>query len=146
MNLATHPRANRSSNETKKRSAMAKIQKSVFIPDRLVKYVEAHERVSGTHISRVVTAALLKYFFDSHDSPEREWMRYAMAVEKGETLPEDIIVERTERRVDKLKASHEGPADSHQVKQWDKMLANANVMAKGFKGLLWEQEHEEESS
>ena len=63
---------------------MAKVQKTVFIPEDLYELLQEEERSKGASISRVITAALLQRYFRDAAGPAEVWMRMAIALEKGE--------------------------------------------------------------
>ena len=91
---------------------MGKRQKNALLDDGLCDVVDAFQKASGTTFPRIVTAALLQFFFDGlrnlepggSRSPDMFWMPLAMSLERAEldigdlpTTVLDAIVQDAER-------------------------------------------------
>ena len=61
-----------------------KVQKTVMIPRDLYDLAADQENVAGVPFTRIVLAALCKYFFDEPDGPNPEWMSMAVALDRGD--------------------------------------------------------------
>lgn len=61
-----------------------KVQKTVMVPRDLYDLAADQENVAGVPFTRIVLAALCKYFFDEPDGPNPEWMSMAVALDRGD--------------------------------------------------------------
>ena len=95
---------------------MAKQQRSVQQPPDIYKLCEMYEAGTGIKFNRQVTAALLAYFFadlldcapgneGSGGQPAAEWMRHALAVERGEVKIEELPLALLDGHIESLERS-----------------------------------------
>lgn len=69
-------------------ATVSKRQKNVQLEDSLCDFVDEMQQLTGATYSRIVTAALLHYFFDEPWGRDPIWMQLAVALERGDvTLP-----------------------------------------------------------
>lgn len=81
---------------------MAKTQKTLYFNPGLTEVVDAHSEATGASFTKIVTAALLNYFFNDIDAsatscvgPDPLWMKLVWGLENGhfpiEQVPWKII-------------------------------------------------------
>ena len=78
--------------ESAKGYDMAKRQKTFYLNDEICEMIEAHEAATGASFTKIITAAILKYFFSTPPGPHQHWMSQAVALEKGQCSLADIPI------------------------------------------------------
>lgn len=63
--------------------SMPKKQKTFYLNEELSKLVDAYVASTGASFTKIVTAALLQYFFES-TRPDPRWMKVAVGLERGD--------------------------------------------------------------
>jgi len=71
---------------------MAKVQKTFYLNDDLERVVDALSSSTGASFTKIVTAALIRYILGDFPTPDPEWMKQAVALERGEiSLPRLLL-------------------------------------------------------
>lgn len=89
-------------------NTVAKVQKSLLLNEDLVKLIDAQGKFTGASFTRIMTAAVIQYFFSDPIGPDTRWMECAVEIENGETkvgdLPKSMIAlcEANALRIKKL--------------------------------------------
>ena len=78
---------------------MAKTQRSLLLDEALMQAINAHQEGTGATFTRIIGAGMLQYLFSNWKGPDPEWMRMAMALERGDLAFEDIPLALTEARL-----------------------------------------------
>ncbi|HNQ24738.1 MAG TPA: hypothetical protein PKK06_16775 [Phycisphaerae bacterium] len=79
---------------------MAKVQKGLMVPEDLYRLIQWQEREKGATFTRQAIAAFLAYFFaEGPAGPESCWMRWAVALEKGEMSIADVPLKFAEQQL-----------------------------------------------
>ena len=77
-------------------TGMAKSQKTFYLNDDLTRLLDHISKRSGASFTRLVTAALLSYVFETPEGPADLWMQYAVSLDLGELSVGDIPKYRQE--------------------------------------------------
>ena len=83
---------------------MAKVQKTLMVPQDLFKLIEAHEQKTGASFAKIMTAATLQFFFTKPAEPDSTWMELAVLIEKGDLAVGDVVRLLIDRRLKKAEA------------------------------------------
>ena len=78
---------------------MAKMQKTVMVPEDLYRLLQSCEKQSGASFTRITVAALLQYLFTRSEGPDPLWMEYAVSLELGEIGVGDMPKQRMQEAV-----------------------------------------------
>lgn len=96
---------------------MAKKQRSLLLDEHLALLIEAVQNATGATFTRIITAAVIRYFFDEPAGSPR-WMKIAMALERGDATVADIplslataLVFEYQREADLFKQAGIQPGD-----------------------------------
>ena len=83
---------------TQGHAKMAKKQRSLLLDEDLARLIDAFQGTTGATYTRVITAAVVQYFFD-HPHPDAKWMQVAVALERGDLTVGDIRVKLAESTI-----------------------------------------------
>ena len=90
---------------------MAKVQKTVMVPEDLYRLVQSFEKQTGASFTRITIAALLQYLFTRPEGPDPLWMEHAVSLELGEVQVGDMSA----KRMNDLSADTYGQVGSTEV-------------------------------
>lgn len=80
---------------------MAKISKSLYLNDDLCRLMDAQQEHTGASFTRIVTAAILQYFFGNYTfGPSQFWLKLATRFERGDVTFERLPIEVLEHDID----------------------------------------------
>lgn len=106
-----------------------KSQKNFWLDNDLLEWLDDHISLTGASATRIISAALLDYFFEHADGPDPLWMQQVVALEKGEAdihdIPKSFVrskLEDAERRL-AFAESNNAPEQGLQalraeIRQW----------------------------
>ena len=69
---------------------MAKVNKSMLLPEQLNAQLQDHEQRTGATFTRQAIAALLQYLYSRADGPDPRWMEFAIALDRGKLSLEQV--------------------------------------------------------
>ncbi len=69
---------------------MAKVQKTVLLPESLNARIVEEEERTGVPFARIISAAVTQYLFSRPMPPDPVWMRLAVDIEKANVAPDEI--------------------------------------------------------
>jgi len=81
---------------------MGKKQRSLLIDEDLWRIIDAWQGATGATITRIMTAAVIDYFFEHLTEPDQVWMRLAVALERGELSVPDLETEALRHEIKRL--------------------------------------------
>jgi hypothetical protein len=73
-------------------SEMGKIQKSLMLHPHLCAILDAHQAATGVSFTRILTAAILQYFYADMNGPDPYWMKIATGIERGDLSVGDLTL------------------------------------------------------
>ncbi|HUU96165.1 MAG TPA: hypothetical protein VM487_10530 [Phycisphaerae bacterium] len=85
--------------ETMEEQRMPKAQKSVLLPEDLLKAVAAEEFDTGVSFARIVTAALLQRYCEHVNCPDSLWIKWATLLDKENLQVADIPIAEAKRKI-----------------------------------------------
>ena len=107
---------NELSDATGRDPKMAKKQRSLLLDENLARLVDAYQQITGATFTRVIAAALIQYLLDRASGPDSRWMRFAVALERGDVTLPDISLQNAEQKVaEKTRLLEQAPNRSHYV-------------------------------
>lgn len=124
-------------NGTQRDSPMPRVQKSLMVPADLYRLVQVVEAKSGATFTRIVTAALLAYFFEDIKDPEHGgslgpdpfWMTLAVHIERGDIEVADIPLEIAQSTIKFCEAwARVEGLSANSVKETQKRVKAARVL------------------
>lgn len=103
--------------------SMAKTTKAMMVDQQTARLLESYLSHTGLSLTRVMNAALLKFFFDEPGKPESRWLQAAHQLDDGKIdlagVPEYVTGMRLQYALDLVKSL---PADKQKI---DKMPRDA---------------------
>lgn len=81
---------------------MAKKQTNFLLDDDLREVLQSYCDASGIAFARVMTAAALQFIFQNPCRPDRDWIRLALAVDRGEISAADVPFRYLSDRIEML--------------------------------------------
>lgn len=110
---------------------MAKVQKSLLVPEDLNKRLSQLEQRSGATFTRVAIAALLQYLYSSpeDEGPDPLWMEFAVKLDRGEITLDALhneyarhLCERAIPYLARLDGLYEAAKKAKTPQQWHAVI------------------------
>ena len=102
--------------------SMPKTQKTFYLNEELSTLVDAVAASTGASFTKIVTASLLHHLLDNPTGPDPQWMRAAVALEKGECGLADVPVTIAQRDFEESAAKRRDAETQYEADPNDRTL------------------------
>lgn len=134
-------------NGTQGGKAVAKVQKSLMLAEDLHRLVQVVEEKSGASFTRIMTAGVLSYLFNSFQNPVKgqahgpdpTWMRTAVLLERGDLSVRDLalalldnLIESQEMGIKFFESDPHLPSDKVRVESLRTQLKDTKAIRRSW--------------